>query len=43
VDDSTKMSLGEIDCDVMNYMRFYMGFLLTVMNFHSAKHFLTVE
>jgi len=28
VDDSTKMSPGEIDCDVMNYLRSYMGFFV---------------
>ena len=28
MDDSMKMSLGEIDCDVMNYPRSYMGFFV---------------
>ena len=28
MDDSMKMSLGEIDCDVMNYLRSYMGFFV---------------
>jgi len=26
--DSTEMSLGEIDCDIMNYLRSYMCFFV---------------